>query len=207
MDKLNIRIICAFFVLFFLAAQSLEAQENRFSASAVAGISAAQLGGDSIAGYDKMGMTVGLRLSYDFESKFDVSMELLYSQRGSRSSIGFSSSGSNTTVLNYIEIPVYVTLNDWLIEKEDYYKVGIFGGLSYGYLISASSTNNILRGRENEFNDHDISLRVGVYYAFNKNLIFRTYYTDSLVDLVQGDLFNTDGLNSFFWTFRLEYRF
>jgi len=206
MKKHNIILIALLGSLFFCLDGKLYGQ-NKFKASAVAGISAAQLGGDSISGYDMLGMTVGLRLGYDFKSRFDVAMELLYSQRGSRSSLGFSRSGSNVTALNYIEIPVYVTINDWLIEEENYFKVGAFAGLSYGYLISAESTNPLLDGRESEFKEHDIGVRVGVFYAFTKNIIFRTYYSDSLINLVEGDLFNTDGLNSFYWTFRLEYAF
>jgi len=205
MKSFNIISIIIFLSL-ILGVQKLHSQ-NQFKASAVVGLTAAQLGGDSLSGYDKLGTCFGAKLSYDIAEKFDLSMELLYSQRGSRSSLGFSNNGSNSTALNYLEIPVYVTLNDWLIEKEDYYKVGIFTGLSYAYLISAESKNSILAGRESEFKDHDISVRVGVYYAFTRNVVFRAYYTDSFTKLVEGDLFNTDGLDSFFWTFRLEYNF
>ena len=195
-----------FFCLLLVSTVSLSGQ-NKFKAAAVGGFTAAQLGGDSISGYDKLGFTIGASLNYAISKKFDLSMDLLYAQRGSRASLGFSNSGSNTTSLNYLEIPVYLTLNDWLVEKENYYKVGLFAGLTYSYLISASSTNPILSGRENEFADSDLGLRAGVYYAFTKNIVFRCYYTDSLINLVEGDLFNTDGLDSFYWTFRLEYFF
>ncbi len=206
MKSFNITTILIFIFFNFLSTYEIKAQ-NIFKASVVGGITAAQLGGDSISGYDKMGFTFGLKLGYDIGKNFDLNMELLYSQRGSRDNFGFSNSGNNTTSLNYLEIPVYLTLNDWLIEKENYYKVGIFAGLTYGYLISATSTNRLLMGRESEFKDHDISTRLGVFYAFSKSLVFRTYYTDSLIKLVEGNLFNTNGLDSFFWTFRLEYNF
>lgn len=201
MNKFNI-IILVFFILGF--SFNLKAQNN-FKASVVGGITAAQLGGDSISGYDKLGFTFGGKLGYALNERLELNFELLYSQRGSSNNFSFSNSGENVTTLNYLEIPVYLTFNDWKVEKEDYYKVGIFGGLSYGYLISASSTNNLLEGRESEFATNDISARVGVYYSFSKNLTFRTYYTDSFIKLVEGDLFNTNGLDSFLWTFRLEY--
>lgn len=206
MKSFNIILVAALMTVWALPLAQAQAQ-NKFKASVVAGLTASQLGGDSLSGYDKLGMTVGARLSYEVGDRYDLSMELLYSQRGSRESIGFSGSGKQATALNYLEIPVYFTLNDWLIEKENYYKVGIFAGLTYGYLISVTTGNPILQGREGEFRNHDISARAGVYYAFNKNITFRTYYTDSFIKLVEGDLFNTQGLDSFFWTFRLEYNF
>lgn len=206
MKSFNIIMTVFFLGLFFLSSRELQAQ-NKFKAAAVVGLTAAQLGGDSLSGYNKLGSTFGLHLRYAVNKQFDLNIELLYAQRGSRRQFGFSKSADNTTQLNYLEIPVYLTVNDWLIEKENYYKVGLFGGLCYGFLISANSTNNILMGRESEFKEHDISARAGVYYAFTKNLVFRTYYTDSFIKLVEGDLFNTDGLDSFFWTFRLEYNF
>lgn len=206
MKKYNIILKGLLILYMCLPALQLSGQ-YKFKAAAVAGLTAAQLGGDSLSGYNMLGSTIGARLSYSIGKSFDANIELLYAQRGSRQNFGFSSSSANATQLNYLEIPVYITLNDWLIEKENYYKVGIFAGLCYGYLISADSSNNILDGRESEFKDHDISGRIGVYYAFTKNIIFRTYYTDSFVKLVEGDLFNTDGLDSFFWSFRLEYMF
>lgn len=200
MNNLNI------IILFFLLAFGIDTHaQNNFKAAVVGGFTAAQLGGDSISGYDKLGFTFGGRLSYALSQRLDLSIDLLYSQRGSRDEIGFSTTGNNTTVLNYLELPVYLSFNDWYIDKEDYYKVGIFGGLSYSNLITAESTNSILSGREGEFKSHDFSARVGVYYAFTKKLTFRTYYSDSFTKILEGQLFNTNSLDSFYWTFRIEY--
>lgn len=206
MKSFNIILVVFLFGILMLLPGETYSQ-NRFKAGIAAGMTASQLGGDSLSGYDKLGFSFGARLSYGVGKKYDLTMELLYSQRGSRESVGFSNSGPQSTSLNYLEIPVYFTINDWLIESGNYYKVGLFGGLTYAYLISVNTSNPILSGRESEFQDHDIAARVGVYYAFTKNITFRTYYTDSFVKLIEGDLFNTDGLDSFFWTFRLEYNF
>ena len=206
MNKFNILILI--FFLFIINGSQIDVfGQNKFKAAFVGGFTAAKLGGDSISGYDKLGITLGAKLGYPLNERLELNFELLYSQRGSRKNLGFSNSGDDVTFLNYLEIPVYVTFNDWKVEKGNYYKVGIFGGLSYGYLINATSTNNLLQGREGEFNQSDISARVGVYYSFSKSLTFRTYYTDSFVKLVEGNLFNTESLDSFFWTFRLEYNF
>jgi len=182
--------------------------QRKFKSAAILGFTAAQLGGDGISGYDKLGMVAGLKLGYPIKEKIDVNMDLLYSQRGSRSKFGFGNSPDSTTTLNYLEIPVYVTINDWFVEDENYFKVGVFAGLSYGYLISVNSDKEIFLGNEDVFNKNDLSGRLGIYYSFTKSLTFRTYYSDSFLKLFESEeLNNTESLDSFFWTFRMEYNF
>lgn len=196
-----------FGAIFILIVSSLSGQQN-FKGSAVFGFSAAQLGGDSLSGYNKLGLTAGMKLSYALDTRFDVSLDLLYTQRGSRESLGFSQGASNTTALNYIEIAPYITINDWYYEKEDYYKVGAFLGLSYAYLFSVNSSNPILSDKSDLFNDHDIGARIGLFYSFTKNITFRVYYTDSFLNVLDSeDLFGTNALDSFNWTFRIDYNF
>lgn len=198
-----------FRILIFISLITMQlGAQNKFSAAATLGFTAAQLGGDGISGYDKLGMVAGLKLGYPISKKWDLNMDLLYSQRGSRSSFGVGSGVDSLTKLNYIEIPVYITLNDWYVESENYNKVGAFAGLSYGYLISVQSNQRIFDGNEGSFNKTDLSGRIGVYYSFTKSLTFRTYYTDAFLRLYNSEeLNNTDSLDSFFWTFRLEYNF
>jgi len=203
MNTLNMNLRIIVFIIFTVG--SLSAQRG-FDASAIFGMTASQLGGDSISGFKKLGLAAGLKLSYPIAEKFDLSMDLLYAQRGSRSSLGFSNNSNDATTLHYLELPVYLGINDWYIEKEDYHRVGAFVGLTYGYLISVTTSNNILRGQEADFKKNDISGRMGIYYSFAKSLTFRIYYTDSFVNVLESNtLFRTNALDSFNWTFRLEY--
>ena len=203
MNTLNMNLRILFFI--FLSSSALMSQ-RAFDAAIVAGLTASQLGGDSLSGFNKLGLTAGLKLSYDLDEKFDLNMDLLYVQKGSIASLGFNNSGPNATTLNYVEIPVYGQINDWYIEKEDYHKVGAFIGLSYAYLIAISTSNGILAGQEDDFKTHDISGRIGVYYSFTKRLTFRTFYTDSFINVLDSDmLFRTNALDSFNWNFRIEF--
>lgn len=182
--------------------------QTGFKGSAILGFTAAQLGGDSISGFNKLGITAGLKLTYPLSSKFDLNLDLVYVQKGSRESLGFNKSGQNSTALNYLEIPIYVTINDWYIEKDEYFKVGAFAGLSYGYLFSVSTNNTVLNGKEDLFNKSDLSGRIGCYYSFTKSLTLRIFYTDSFLKVLSSeDLFRTNALDSFYWTFRMEYNF
>ncbi len=205
MDTFNMKLMVIFSLLMF-SIQSL-AQEG-FRGSLFAGMTAAQLGGDSISGYNKLGLTTGLKVSYRLSDKFELNLDLSYVQKGSRESIGFSGGGSNTTTLHYAQLPVYLTLNDWYISKDDYYKVGAFAGLSYSYLISVATNNPVLKGLENSFRKSDLGGRIGVYYSFSKRLTLRIFYTDSFLNVLEGPMvFRGNTLDSFYWTFRTEYNF
>ena len=109
MNKFNILILI--FFLFIINGSQIDVfGQNKFKAAFVGGFTAAQLGGDSISGYDKLGITLGAKLGYPLNERLELNFELLYSQRGSRKNLGFSNSGDDVTFLNYLEIPVYVTL-------------------------------------------------------------------------------------------------
>ena len=193
--------------LAFLALGSLNAQ-NIFKASAVMGFTLAQIDGDGLLGYDKVGLSAGLKIAYPLEDKLDIGMELLYSQRGSQS--GFLAGGATIqqTHLDYFEIPIYVTLKDWYIEKDGYHKIGIHAGFSYGYLLNITSANGLYEQDINEFNTSDISWLIGPSYSPNPRWTFTARFTRSFTKLFKSNRFiNTDSLVSYFWTLRTEFNF
>ena len=197
-----------FFVCLILIAASQAQAQEFFKASAVAGFTLAQIDGDGLLGYDKVGLSAGLKLAYPIQDKLDIGMELLYSQRGSQS--GFLAGGGNIqqTHLDYFEIPVYVTLKDWYIEGEDYYKIGIHAGLSYGYLMNITSANGLYEQDINEFNTNDISWLIGPSYSISPRWTFTARFTRSFTKLFKSNNFiNTDSLVSYFWTLRAEFNF
>ena len=115
----------------------LAQQTQRFKAGIIAGITAAQIDGDASAGYNKVGLQGGLRGIVVLEQKQDASIELLFTQRGSRNE-------SKTppffkTTLNYIEVPVQWHYHDWAAngdpEDPDFYRVHFNIGLSYARLL------------------------------------------------------------------------
>ena len=56
-------------------------------AGLVAGLNASQIDGDDLAGFDKVGLTGGIKTTMEFESVWRMNMEFLYSERGSRPDI------------------------------------------------------------------------------------------------------------------------
>lgn len=198
--------ICFFAVIFSCSSLAICAQ-NAFKGSAVLGFTMSQIDGDGLLGYDKLGISTGLKLEYDLSDRMGMGFELLYSQRGSQS--GFLGSGDiQRTHIDYIEIPLYGIIKDWYIEDENYYKIKLHFGLSYGYLMNISSANGLYDEDINQFNTSDISWLMGPTYSINSRWSFSARFTRSFTKLFKSNnLVNTDSLVSYFWTLRSEYNF
>lgn len=190
-----------------LISTGLHAQQG-FELWAVGGFNAAQIEGDGLAGYDKIGFQAGLKLGYPLEDKWEVDLEILFAQKGSRASTAQLLMGSRqTTSLDYLELPVYVTYNDWYQESEGYYKVGLHAGFSAGYLFSAKSRNSLVVDDLENFKDFDYSAIIGAFYAFNDRWSATVRYTNSFIKIYKNENLTTEGLLNFLWTFRADFRF
>ncbi|MFM7153100.1 MAG: hypothetical protein ACKOZV_03105, partial [Bacteroidota bacterium] len=110
--------------------------QQRFRAGAVAGLVASQIDGDLSAGYNKVGLQTGIRVTGLLTQKTEASMEFLFSQRGSQSELvpGEYDLFPFSLRLNYVEVPVMWHYKDWLAEgsgNTEYYKVSANLGFSY----------------------------------------------------------------------------
>ncbi len=121
-------------VLFLGLARRADAQ--RFLGGVSLGMNLTQVDGDDLYGFHKVGLNVGPMVAMPFgrNRNWSVSMELLYSQKGSYHS-GSTDSTRYRLVQNYAEVPVLVYITD---------KKAISGGLgfAYGQLVGYSETKN-----------------------------------------------------------------
>lgn len=193
------KIFIAFLILTLGLTTDISAQQ--FKAAAIIGVNASQIDGDSLYGFDKIGLTVGGRLSYENDKVWDVALEMLYSQRGSNEKL-FNNKGKQEIILNYLEIPVIFSLRDWHVEKENYYKVRGEAGLSYGYLFSPSAVGFDI----DDFNNHDLSWLLGVGLNFTKRYGLSFRYTSGLIPLKKVPAGLVD-YQSYFLTLRTEINF
>jgi len=196
-------------LLFLTFSQNVKAQ--KFSASLLLGVNAAQIEGDELAGFHKPGFHAGLRVAYPIKEKVDIGLELLFSQRGSRTPP--SAVDVLVTNLDYISIPLFINFKDWYMESEDYFKVRAEGGLSYGYLFDVDSTDDLLIEGIGNYRKHDVSIHAGVSYSFRPKWTFTTRYSHSLFSMYSREILNNGnptgqvvGLLGYFLTFRLEYK-
>ncbi len=99
-----ILIIILFFPVFLLA-QDDETTPGTFSASIIAGANAAQIDGDDLAGFNKIGYVAGGRVEVGLGSMWAISMDILYSVKGSRATNKEFSEDYDYT-LSSVEVPV-----------------------------------------------------------------------------------------------------
>ncbi len=131
-----------FFFLFLAQAffpGQAAAQQQRFKAGIIAGVTASQIDGDESAGYHKLGLQGGLKGVVNLKPKQEASVEILYSQRGCRNQPKTYPEFAAT--LGYIEVPVQWHYKDWLVgdgsDKEDFYRVYLNLGASYSRLLNS----------------------------------------------------------------------
>lgn len=141
------KLICALLPILFLgisasvSAQSIRPDENpvfngekKFTAGLAAGVNISQVDGDNLSGFSKVGMNVGPVLQIHFDEKVSLGLEILYSQKGSKSILSSNGGfGRYTLKLNYAEVPLVLYYN-----LQPKYQFGI--GLSYNQFISAKET-------------------------------------------------------------------
>ena len=190
-------IVCFLFV-------SLDGNSQRFKGALLGGINISQIDGDGEAGYHKWGLTGGGKMSYEVYPKMDISIEMLYSQRGSRSVRKIDPWIIN---LDYLEVPLIYSIKDWYQEKENYYKARLDLGLSYGYLFRSSQNIAGFEEALENLTANDLSYVLGVGLRFNKNWGFGFRFTKSFIRIYKDDNFENRGLQSYFITARAEYYF
>lgn len=164
--------------------QYYEEEPKVFTGGLILGINFTQIDGDTYFGYHKVGLQAGGVVYVHFTKVFGASMELVYSQKGSRGESVQQSSGIGTYVtkyfmnVNYAEVPV--TLH------AIYRKFDIEAGLSYARLINskewvlADRTVNI-DPDQNRFNTTDVDWVAGlgrqVYKQLYANVRFQYSFT------------------------------
>ena len=118
-------------------------QPRVFYGGAIVGVNFAQVDGDYFAGYHKIGLNVGGIVYAQVARHVALSMELLYSQKGSKSNIPEPSTTLPNTYIvkyginaNYAEIPIMINYFD---KRKSHFGVGV----SYGRLVSSNESVQI----------------------------------------------------------------
>jgi len=165
----------------------LQAQrQQRFKAGILVGLTAAQIDGDASAGYNKVGLQAGLRGIVLLNQKQDASIELLFTQRGSRNEA--KTPPFFKTTLNYIEVPVQWHYHDWPANGDaddpDFYRVHFNAGLSYARLLgyqddSDGSVAGITPALE-DLNANSFCFLVGASFFVNRHFGFTFRYHRAL---------------------------
>jgi hypothetical protein len=205
-QPLNILYKLSIFTLFFISAKHIHSQEG-FKGYITFGLNAAQIDGDAMAGFNKVGPTGGVGVKYSVHRLLDLGMEFLYSPRGGKNYL-FSSDVPKVYIdLKYAELPVYICFKDWYIEEENYHKVGALAGLSYGTLLSSSSNVTLLSDKVAQMKNNDFTYFIGGRYMFTKHIGLTARYNRSFAKVYNNTTLPNDYFLGYFWSARVEYYF
>ena len=202
--KISYKISFTFLLL--LAFQGVHAQEG-FKGYVTLGFNAAQIDGDAMAGFNKVGPTGGVGVKYGVHRLLDVGMEFLYSPRGGKNYLITSDIPKVYIDLKYAELPVYICFKDWYIEEQNYHKVGALAGLSYGTLLSSSSNVVLLADKVSQMRNNDFTYFVGGRYMFTKHIGLTARYNRSFSRVYNNASLPNDYFLGYFWSARVEYYF
>jgi hypothetical protein len=210
-------------VLFSCFCLKTEAQTERlFKGSLILGGNASQMDGDEAIGYNLLGLRVGLRASLVLKENMSLSLDMLYSQRGSKSTRTDFVSDTVPFVfrLNYLEVPVVFHYGDWEIKEANgnkYYKMVFCGGLAYSRLFSTDVDVFIHAtklGRSvflNALAKDDMSWLLGVDFNFTAHLGLEARFTKSLNQLFDAEkyapLTDLNSLKGYYFSMQGVYTF
>lgn len=154
-----------FFSLLILIIPFLgNAQEGTFKASLIGGFNASQIDGDLLAGYNKFGLVAGGAVSVQIAERWRPSLEVLYTQKGSRSSSDETLTyGAFTRFsLDYVEVPIMMNYVD------GGFMLNV--GLSYSRLVQLREITvdeiDLIDLEGSYFNQNNASFLAGIGYFF-----------------------------------------
>ena len=172
----KIGFVFSFFCLLFNG-RNVEAQS--FQGKIMLGLNASQIDGDGLSGFNKPGILAGIGAAFPLSEKLSLEPQLLFSQKGSRTSNDQLDKGFPFIIfrLSYVELPLLV--NYKISESPNLY---LQGGISGNYLLGARLDNGTNLGFvevESSFRKLDYCLHFGLEYQLNSQWSFRVRHTYS----------------------------
>ena len=183
-------LVCCLLVRPVRAQDNLYTQEGRdnktFTAALLLGLNFSQVDGDSYYGYHKVGLNTGAQVIANITGHFGISMELLYSRKGSRAVVVTESAAWGTYIwkyymdVNYIEVPIMLHFMS--------HKYDLELGASYARLINSneyvvSDQPVVISPDANRFNTSDVDFTVGRTRKIYKQLYVNMRYQYSLISI------------------------
>lgn len=165
-------------------------ESNTFFGGPILGANFTQVDGDNYAGYHKAGINVGGIVFTKFAERFAASLEILYTQKGSKGHVPIRSNSSTYEIqkyginLNYAEVPIMLHIMDK--------RKSMFGmGLSYSQLVSSKETittnsqafNDTVDLSRYPFKKYDLNFIIGANLRIYKGFYFNLRFQYSLLPI------------------------
>ena len=176
------------------------ANAQTFKGGIIGGFNLSQIDGDELAGFNKIGINGGLYTSAVISERWQLSMELLFAQQGSKQNPNDAFySRFDKIHFNLVEVPIMINFIEW--------KFHVQGGFSYARLINKKiiEVNGEDVSDATPIEENMYSLNLGVTYFSSDNLGFNFRWAKSL-DNVNADPGGNKYLNRSL-SFRVLYLF
>ena len=185
-----------FAILLFCGFLTFSIQAQNFGGGIILGLSATQVGGDNLGGFNKAGLLTGAFVNRNISSLLSIQMEMTYIQKGSKNPNMNKPEHLNylreDISLSYIEVPLLLQYNQSEILK-------IEGGVQLAYLIDGYYNDYLGKidyQNSSPFIKYDIGLLLGLDYAYSKNISLNTRISNSVLPIGAEDYVHPSSFNS-----------
>ena len=168
-----IRIIALVFFIFTF----VDGYSQQFFAGVKAGVSATQISGDQLSGFNQAGLMAGGYVGTALSEKFDLALEILFLQKGSRKNADPEKGDyvSYLLRLNYFEFPVVL---QWKFSK----RFTLEAGPTVAALVSFKEEDEYGEiDQPRDFKTVEIGFTGGLKVNIVKQLAFNIRYENSLL--------------------------
>ncbi len=156
----------------------LTAHSQRFKGHLIGGFNMAQIDGDRLAGYNKIGANIGIGVATILSERWQIGTEFALSQLGALGSRNDDPAAIYDKIaLNTVEVPLLVHFLDW--------KFHFKAGLTYNRVISYDVID--ITGENitdlSQFNNDNVAVTVGATYFWNEHWGFDFRWSKAISDL------------------------
>ena len=175
----------AIFYLLILSYTQLYTQD--FAGGVIIGLSASQVSGDNLAGYNKAGLLIGAFANRKITKLLTVQMEINYIQKGSNNPNINDLQNSNYNTpdisLSYVEVPIIFNFqqNENLQLESGIYIANLIDGFYNDYIGKLDNYGN------NPFTKNDFGVLIGLNYLLFNQLSLNTRISQSILPIGSED--------------------
>lgn len=164
----------------FIFCLSMMAFGQRFEGGFTGGLVASQVDGDTYAGYNKLGVSLGAFVSTPLNQKSDIQFEIKYITKGANKKVTETDPRMYTSQLNYIEFPLIFKYKS---SEKIAWELGAAGG--YLYSFSEKDENGPLNTTGSaKFKPFELSAILGFKYSFSKHLGVNIRFSYSILPIM-----------------------
>ncbi len=167
------------FLALFISLTFFQVNGQGFKAGLIVGLSATQISGDNLGGFDKAGLIAGGMVKTELSEKLDLALEIIFIQKGSKKNPNPDNFDYSSYFLrlNYFEAPL---LLQWRYTKRFTFEVGP----TFGYLLSAKEENelgDIPYDPPRPFDDFELGITGGMKVNFAQKFSFTFRVSSSIL--------------------------